>query len=93
MAAPVICHYVLVLIAANSVLAQHTICSLHISNLIYTQQAKGLNKVLHLQARLSVQSLSSIDSTLHNSTSCEHLTQCYSLTNAYPYAALIAAIY
>lgn len=82
MVAPVICHNALVLIAANSILAQHTICSLHISNLIYTQQAKGMNKVLHLHACLSVQSLNSRDSTPTTTHPFEHLTQRYSLTNA-----------
>ena len=47
MVALVMRYHAVVLIAANSVLAQHHMLFTHQQS--YTQQAKGLNKALHLQ--------------------------------------------
>ena len=91
MVAPAIYHHAVVLIAANSVLAQHHMLFTHQQS--YTQQAKGLNKALHLQAWLSVQGLCSLGSTSTTTNPFEHLTQCYILPNACSCVALIAAIY
>ena len=82
MVAPVIYHHALVLIAANSVLAQHHMLFTHPQS--KTQQAKGLNKALHLHTWLSVQGIRSLDITPTTTHQFEHLTQRYSLTNAHP---------
>ena len=91
MVALVMRYHAVVLIAANSVLAQHQMMFTHQQS--YTQQAKGLNNALHLQACLSVQSLNSLDSTLPTTHQFKHLTQRYIISNACSCVALMAAIY